>query len=331
MDKTIKLFISYSRADYLNEKNEPIEDSPVAKIVKTLKDNGIDVWIDVNAHYPGQYFTKVIAERILWADKILFISSENSNSSEWVKREILFADERKKEIIPLKLDESEFCEDLALALTGLDYIEYFKNPRHSLDKIVSRLKGLPEEKDTKKENNTIDFFKGLLAIILVFAIIFMLFFSIGFSVGYFSHKTDAEELISTAFRNSEFVSKNSHTIYYSGKSIAFTYDVSTDKLELTNDTEIRFFDNITFESVAMAISIPIAFKNLMKTAKFAGNGRAKAGVLIVGSVGILCGYSIGNPIGEKFAQWQGEKALEEYFRQEVNKEKIRQMLNDLYQ
>lgn len=331
MAKTIKIFISYSRSDYLDDKNEPLEDSSVAKIVKTLKDNGIDVWIDVNSHYKGQYFAKTIAKRILWADKVLFISSENSNSSEWVKKEVLYAAEKKKEIIPLKLDESDFCEDIALTLAGIDYVEYFKNPNHALDKIVSQLKGIPENPDIKEENNIIEILMGILAIFLVFVIVFMIFFSIGFSVGYFSHKTDAEELITTAFRNSEFVSKNSHTIHYSGKSIAFTYDVSSDKLELTNDAEIRFFDNITFESVVMAISIPMAFKNLLRTANFAGNGKAKAWVLIVGSVGILCGYSIGSPIGAKYAQWQGDKALEEYFKQEATKEKIRIMLNDLYQ
>lgn len=331
MDMATKIFISYSRTDYLDDKNEPLEESSVAKIVKTLKDNGIDVWIDVNAHYKGQYFAKVIANKILWADKVLFISSENSNSSEWVKKEILFAVERKKEIIPLKLDESEYCDDIALALAGLDYIEYFKNPRHALDKIVSQLEDIPESPDINTKKKIIVFFKGLLAVIFVFAIIFMICFSIGFSVGYFSHKTNAEKLISTAFRNCEFVSMNSHTIHYSGKSIAFVYDVNTDKLEFINDKEIRFFDNITFESVVMAMSMPMAFKNLMKTIKYAGNGKAKAGLLIVGSVGILCGYSIGNPIGAKLAQWEGEKALGKYFKQEATREKIRLMLNDLYQ
>ena len=72
---SVKVFISYSRKDYIDNNNNPKEDSAVGRIVDTLKQNGIEVWIDINAHYAAEYFAEVLAKQIRKADKIVFISS----------------------------------------------------------------------------------------------------------------------------------------------------------------------------------------------------------------------------------------------------------------
>lgn len=135
-----KVFISYSRTDYVDENGQILNDTPVGDIVEALRaTNKIDIWIDVKAKYSGKYFTSVLAKKILWADKILFLSSKRSNESEWVSKEILFAHENKKEILPIRLDDSSFNVDFALILTGIDYIEYYKSPKYRLTDILENV------------------------------------------------------------------------------------------------------------------------------------------------------------------------------------------------
>lgn len=330
------VFISYSRADYLDTNNNIIEDSAVDVIVQALERNSIKYWIDIDGDNTNDQYMAKITEAIEDSGMVLFISSEKSNGKDsyWPIKEVSLAGEKHKKIVPVKIDDSEFNNNISLVFAGVNIIEYYKNEERSIKKVIKIFKG---EDDTiilapdSIQKKILSVSKVVACLLLVLICVFTLFASIGFAVGYFTHRTNAEVLMSSAFRNRELNAKNNHTIYYSGKSIEFTYDVNTDKLELYNETEIRFFDNITFESVAMAISIPLAFKNLMKSAKYAGNGKAKAGVMIVGSIGILCGYSIGVPIGANYAQWQGEKSLEEYFKRESTREKIKAMLNELYQ
>jgi len=141
-----KIFVSYSRADYLDENGQLLVSSPVGTIIDALKaSNNIEVWIDVNSNYSGQYFTSVLAKKILWADVILFLSSHNSNSSKWVSKELLFAHDHKKEILPIRLDDSNYNLDIALILTGIEYIEYYKNPKNKLLDITENVQGESQE------------------------------------------------------------------------------------------------------------------------------------------------------------------------------------------
>ncbi len=331
-----KIFISYSRADYLDVNNNPMEDSVVATFVSALKDNSIDYWIDYTAHYSGQYFAKVLAKKIQWSDKILFLSSHNSNSSEWVSKEIIYAVENQKEIVPVRLDSSNYNDDFALLLTGIDYIEYYKNPNQSLEKTIRLLKdNADNETDIqiirhRKSNLFYAVSKTITMILLVLLSVFTLFASVGFSVGYFSQKTDVEEMMSNAFREHRITAVNPHVIKYSGETIDFTYDYESKQLKLGREGT-DFFDHLSFEKIAMAISIPLAFNNLFKSAKYSGNGKTKVGIIVAGSIGILCGYSIGEPIGENYALWESEKSLEEYFKRETTQKMVKQKLDAIFQ
>lgn len=330
------VFISYSRADYLDQNNNVIIGSAVDVIVKILERNEINYWIDIDGDNTSDQYLAKISHAIDNSDIVLFVSSEISNGKEsyWPIKEVSLAGEKHKRVLPVNIDGSRFNDNISLIFAGVDVIEYYKNQNQSLEKIIKFIKGNDVNffsSTNLKQNNFLSLCKTFASLLLVLICVFTFFFSIGFAVGFFTHRADIEILMSSAFRNSELTAKNNHTICYSGKSIVFTYDVNTDMLELSNDTEIRFFDNITFESVAMAISIPLAFENLMKSAKYSGNGKIKVGILIVGSIGILCGYSIGEPIGSNYAQWQGERSLKEYFKRESTREKVRMMLNELYQ
>lgn len=107
------VFISYSR------RNRQI----VYQIAHYLIDNGISVWIDKDGIESGDAFKSVIVSAIERSSIFLFFSSEASNNSEWTIKEVNTAIYKKKTIIPIKLDNTEYSSSLPFDLIGLDYIE----------------------------------------------------------------------------------------------------------------------------------------------------------------------------------------------------------------
>lgn len=328
-----KVFISYSRSDYLNDNNEPIKDSAIKAILDSLESNGIDTWIDTHDTYSSSNFSSVLAKRILWADKIIFISSKNSNSSKWVCQEILYAHENKKDIIPIKIDDTPFSENFALILSGIDYIEYYKNASQATKKAIKLLTNGDAEISTHSPTSNYSKIKKLKFIgscLLVLLCTFCIFATIGFAVGYFNSRTDVVDTMNEAFRNHQVTAVNPSTIQFSGKTMKFTFDVESNHLMMENESS-NFFDNVTFEKMLVAISIPAAFENLFKMSKSAGNGKSKAVFLIVGSIGIICGYAIGEPLGKEYALYKNEKELQDFLMQDQTKTMVKQQLSMIFQ
>ena len=99
-----EVFISYSRkdkdiADYVSE---------------VLKENGIRYWIDKEGIYSSSNYKELIVDAIEVAKAVIFISSENSNSSINVIREIGYAVNMNKPILPLILDEAPYAKSIRL-------------------------------------------------------------------------------------------------------------------------------------------------------------------------------------------------------------------------
>ena len=90
------VFISYSRKDYVDKENNIIPNNEVSKILDRLKQEGISYWIDTEGIYSGQDFKKTIPAIIAASSVFLYISSSNSNNSEWTSNEIGTACELKK-------------------------------------------------------------------------------------------------------------------------------------------------------------------------------------------------------------------------------------------
>lgn len=108
------VFISYSRKDIDRSKS----------ICELLKENRIDYWIDEEGKYSGSNFKGVIVEQIKKAAIVLFLSSENSNKSDNVTKEIGIAVSYLKPIIPIKLDNAPYNINIEYDLCNIDYIEY---------------------------------------------------------------------------------------------------------------------------------------------------------------------------------------------------------------
>lgn len=108
------VFISYSRYD-TNVVNE---------FVTELESEGFSVWIDRDGIESGDAFKRVILRAIKESQVVLFFSSEHSNQSDWTAKEIGVAVKYKKHIIPIKLDDSNFNEDVEFDLINLDFVDF---------------------------------------------------------------------------------------------------------------------------------------------------------------------------------------------------------------
>ena len=144
------VFISYSRDDYVDNKKNIIPGNVVSIIKKTLKDAGISYWMDEDG-LSGYKFSEVIAEYIKRCKLFLFISTANSNKSEWTSDEIATARAYKKTIIPIKCDDSEFNSSYILYIAKLDYVEYYVNPEKALAKLRDSIKAYLETFSNQEE------------------------------------------------------------------------------------------------------------------------------------------------------------------------------------
>lgn len=92
-----KIFISYSSRD-----------AEIADQVYTaLTASGHQVWMDREALKGGQDWMQAIQDNLLWADTLVVLWSANALNSEWVQDEIAFARSNHKQIIPLRLDNTD--------------------------------------------------------------------------------------------------------------------------------------------------------------------------------------------------------------------------------
>lgn len=134
------VFISYSRKDYTDENQVVRPDNIVSKIKYLFDANNITYWFDEDGIYSGDAFAPLIAKNIKASKVFLFISSENSNASEWTSNEIATAHLYKKKIIPLRYDDSVYNDSVIIYVARLDYIDYFVNKEKSLERLLSSVK-----------------------------------------------------------------------------------------------------------------------------------------------------------------------------------------------
>ena len=146
------VFISYSRKDYMDEQKNVIPGNVVSQVKDALMAAGITFWFDEQGIYHGQNFIKIITKNIEASKVFLFLSSVNSNQATWTSREIGIADERKKHIIPLRIDESLYNPEVEFRIVNLDYIVYYTNPKKGIAEMVDSIKKyLEQEREEEKK------------------------------------------------------------------------------------------------------------------------------------------------------------------------------------
>lgn len=135
-----KVFISYSRHDYVNASGEVILGNYISAIMDALEKNHISYWIDKEGVFSGDEFKGVLTEAIEHAAVFIFVSSAYSNQSEWTAKEINVAVYEKKKIIPVLIDDSKYNSSVKLDLVGLDFINLKINPELGLKELIKSIK-----------------------------------------------------------------------------------------------------------------------------------------------------------------------------------------------
>lgn len=123
-----KVFISYSRKD---------KDAADC-LCEILKENDIAYWIDKEGIYSSSNYKELIVDAIDVSQSVIFISSVNSNASINCIREIGYAVNMNKPILPLMLDDAPYAKSIRLDISDIDQID-FRNPGMSSKKLITSL------------------------------------------------------------------------------------------------------------------------------------------------------------------------------------------------
>ena len=123
--QTAKVFISYGHEDK----------TFVKKLAGELTKANIETWWDFDALRGGHDWQKEIQRGIKLCDYFVVVLSPNSVERDWVLKEITFANEYKKKIIPLKLQE---CER-PISIIEKQYIDFEKQTQKAAIKELVKL------------------------------------------------------------------------------------------------------------------------------------------------------------------------------------------------
>lgn len=108
------VFISYSRKDL----------KQVVAIRDEIKEKlGAESWIDIKGIESGEQFVNVIIQAIDGAKVVLFMISESSMRSEYTKKEIMYAKNVGKKVVPVILDGSRLSGWFLFEFGTVDYVD----------------------------------------------------------------------------------------------------------------------------------------------------------------------------------------------------------------
>ncbi|MGZ4929177.1 MAG: toll/interleukin-1 receptor domain-containing protein [Halobacteriota archaeon] len=113
-----EIFISYSH-----------EDKAIAdKVCHTLEASNIACWIAPRDERPGEKWAHMIVRGMDETKMVVFILSAHSNRSSACENELSLAQEKRKVIIPVRVEDVPICEELEWYLTGRQRIEALSRP-----------------------------------------------------------------------------------------------------------------------------------------------------------------------------------------------------------
>jgi len=127
-----KLFISYSNVDI----------DFVEKLIKEIEQYRVNVLFDKHELNVGDNIHQKLNELVENCDYFLVVISENSNSSQWLQKEIELAVNNNKKVLPVIVDDATIPD----IIRGLVYADF----RGSFDKGVEQIgKSLKNKRHNK--------------------------------------------------------------------------------------------------------------------------------------------------------------------------------------
>ena len=122
-------FMSYSRDDADLQR----------RIIAELRGRGINVWVDIENLIPGSpVWEREIERSIRAAAGIIVLLSPGSHNSEWVRREISFAEQNEKRIFPILVSGDE-DDSIPLRLSNHQYVDLRRNFHQGIDELANAL------------------------------------------------------------------------------------------------------------------------------------------------------------------------------------------------
>ena len=123
-------FISYSREDTAKQR----------RVVKELRERGVDVWVDIENLTPGTpTWEREIEKAIRGATGIIVLLSPESNNSEWVRRELSFGEQHRKRIFPALVEGNEDAST-PLRLANHQRVDLRTNFEDGLDELANAVR-----------------------------------------------------------------------------------------------------------------------------------------------------------------------------------------------
>lgn len=126
------VFISYSSK----------ETAAAEQTRSVLRKNGIACWMAPASIEGGSDYTKSIPAAISNCSAVVLICSANSQSSYWVKSEVLDAITKGKTVIPFIIDKAEMNDEFNFMLSPAQRILAYENRAKAYEKLVSSLKSM---------------------------------------------------------------------------------------------------------------------------------------------------------------------------------------------
>lgn len=124
-------FVSYSRADIDQQR----------RIVAGLRKRGVNAWVDTENLIPGSpAWEREIERSIRGASGVIVLLSPDSNDSQWVRRELSFAEEIDKRLFPLHIRGNE-NDSIPLRLAAHQRVDIRRNFDKGLDGLAEALNG----------------------------------------------------------------------------------------------------------------------------------------------------------------------------------------------
>ena len=122
-------FMSYSRDDADLQR----------RIVAELRGRGINVWVDFENLIPGSpAWEREIERSIRSAAGVIVLLSPGSNNSEWVRREVSFAEQNEKRIFPI-LASGDEDDSIPLRLSNHQYVDLRSHFHQGMDELANAL------------------------------------------------------------------------------------------------------------------------------------------------------------------------------------------------